>query len=110
MNKLIKFVTSRLTAQQNMKIANGIILVAVLLNLFDMIQNGFELKPLPVILTLLIAAIGCVYMFLFVRCPHCGDKLKGLKNKNSLPERCPNCNHRLDKLPRPKKEEEAAEE
>lgn len=106
MKKLIKFVTSRLTAHQNMKIANGIVLVAVLLNLIDMMQNGFALKLLPVVITLAIAAIGCVWMILFVRCPHCGDKLKGLKNKNTLPERCPNCHHRLDKLPRPKKEEE----
>lgn len=107
MKKLIHFVTTHFTAKQNMTIANGLLCIAVVINMIDMLQNGFELRLAPVLITLGIAAIGAVYLFVFVRCPHCGDKLKGLKNKSSLPDRCPNCNRRLDKLPRPKKEEDS---
>ena len=50
------------------------------------------------ITSVILVIIGGVYQMLFVRCPHCGDKLKGHKNK--LPDRCPECNGYLDQLPK----------
>ena len=100
MNKLIDFVTSKLTAQQNHNIANGLMIAGVVINLVDIMQNGYVIKLGPVLLAVALVGIGFVYQLLFVRCSHCGDKLKGLKNKTKLPERCPNCGKRLDMLPK----------
>ena len=100
MNKIVDFVTSKLTAQQNQTIANVLMFTGIAINLFDMMQNGFTLKFLPILLAVIFVAIGYAYQLIFVRCPHCGDKLKGHKNKAKLPERCPNCNKRLDMLPK----------
>ena len=99
MNKVIDFVTSRLTAQQNQMISNVLMITGVIINLFDMMQNGLTLKLVPVLLAVVFVGIGYAYQLIFVRCPHCGDKLKGHKNKLKLPEHCPNCNQRLDTLP-----------
>lgn len=100
MNKLIEFVTSKLTAQQNQTVANALMIIGILINLYDLMQNGFTLKLVPVLLAVFFVAIGYIYQLLFVRCPHCGDNLKGYKHKTKLPERCPNCNGRLDRLPK----------
>ena len=100
MNKLIDFVTSKLTALQNHNIANVLMIAGVVINLFDIMQNGYVIKLGPVLLAVALVGIGFVYQLLFVRCSHCGDKLKGLKNKTKLPERCPNCGKRLDMLPK----------
>ena len=105
MKKLIKFVTSKLTAKQNMTIANVIMLAGILVNLIDMMQNGFQLKWLPVTIAVVLVGLGAAWLYIFVRCPHCGDKLKGLKAKTKLPERCPECNGRLDRLPKKAEEE-----
>lgn len=98
MNKLKETLTTKFTAKQNNNIANGLMCAGVVLNLLDMLQNGFELKLAPVIISIGLVTIGAVYQAIFVVCPHCGDKLKGQKNK--LPERCPNCHKRLDTLPK----------
>ena len=100
MKKISDFISSKLTAQQNQTIANAVMFTGLLINLLDMMQNGFTLKPLPIILAVALVGIGYVYQLLFVRCPHCGDKLKGYKNKAKLPDRCPNCNKPLDMLPK----------
>ncbi len=100
MNKLIHFVTSRLTAQQNQNIANIVMVAGVLINLWDIMQNGYVIKLGPTLLAVGLVVVGALYQFLFVRCSHCGNKLKGLKTKTRLPERCPACNGRLDRLPK----------
>lgn len=105
MEKLIKFVTSKLTAQQNQNIANGLMIVGVLINFWDIMQNGLEMKLVPILLAVFLVGVGYAYQVLFVRCSHCGDKLKGLKNKLKLPERCPECGKRLNTLPKKKVEE-----
>lgn len=105
MNKLIKFVNSKLTAQQSQTIANVVMCLGVVINLLDMLQNGLELKWGPALLAIGLVLIGYIYQLIFVRCPHCGDTLKGHKNKTKLPERCPNCKGRLDKLPKKPKAE-----
>lgn len=100
MNKIIDFVTSKLTVQQNHTIANVLMIAGVVVNLIDIMQNGYVIKLGPVLLAVALVAIGYIYQLLFVHCPHCGDKLKGLKNKTKLPERCPNCGKRLNMLPK----------
>lgn len=100
MEKLIKFVTSRLTAQQNQTIAVVTMFIGVMIDFWSIMQYGLEMKLVPVLLSVLLVGIGYAYQILFVRCSHCGDKLKGLKNKTKLPERCPNCNKRLNTLPK----------
>lgn len=100
MNKLTKFVTSHLTAQQNQNIANLLMGAGVAVSLIDMVVNGMTLRLVPVIVAVGLAGIGYAYQLLFVRCSHCGDKLKGLKAKAKLPDRCPECNGRLDRLPK----------
>lgn len=102
MNKLVEFVHSKLTAQQNQLIANVVMIVGVGFNLADMMQNGIALRLVPTVVSIALVVIGYLYQLLFVSCPYCGDKLKGHKNKMKLPERCPNCNERLDKLPKKK--------
>ena len=87
----------KLTAKQNMTVANVLMGTGVVINLIDMIQNPTQIKPVPVIIAVVLVAIGAVWAYVFVKCPHCGDKLKGCRNK--MPERCPVCNGRLDKLP-----------
>lgn len=99
MKKLIDFVTSRLTAQQNQMIANVLMFIGVAIDLYDMMQNGFAMNLLPILLAIGFVGIGFAYQQLFVRCPHCGDKLKGHKHSAKLPDRCPNCNQKLDTLP-----------
>lgn len=100
MKKLVDFVTSKLTAQQNQTIANVLMIIGVMINLLDMMQNGFTMKWGPVVAAVAFVVVGYLYQRLFVKCPHCDDKLKGHKNKMKLPNRCPNCNKRLDKLPK----------
>lgn len=100
MNRIREFINAKLTAQQNQNIANVVMFTGVLINLWDIMQNGLEIKLVPILLAVVLVGVGAVYQWLFVRCPHCGDKLKGLKNKTKLPERCPNCNGRLDRLPK----------
>lgn len=104
MNKLVDFVTTRIPAQRNQLIANVLMIIGVMINLIDMVQNGMTMKWGPVVAAVAFVLVGFFYQLLFVKCPHCGDKLKGHKTKMKLPDRCPNCNKRLDKLPKKKAE------
>lgn len=88
----------KLTAKQNQTLANFVMGAGVVYNLIDMWSGGIELRLVPTLISVALVAAGAVYSALCVKCPHCGDKLKGLKNK--LPERCPTCNGRLDQLPK----------
>lgn len=96
--KLRAYLTSKYTTKQNNTFANGIMIVGVIINTIEILQNptGFN-WPLN-LLAIALVAIGATYQALFVRCPHCGDKLKGHKNK--LPDRCPECNGKLYELPK----------
>ena len=87
----------KLTPKTHMLIANLLMGGGVAYNLIDMVVNGMELKWIPTIIAVVLVAAGAVWRYTLVKCPHCGDKFKGIHNK--LPERCPTCNERLDKLP-----------
>ena len=87
----------KLTPKVHMLIANLLMGGGVVYNLVDMIVKGMSLRLVPTIISVVLVAAGAVWRYTLVKCPHCGDKFKGIHNK--LPERCPVCNERLDKLP-----------
>ena len=87
----------KMTAKQHNTLANILMGAGVVINLIDMMQNFKIVNPIPLIISIVLVAGGAVYSYLLVRCPHCGDKLKGCRNH--FPERCPVCGKPLDKLP-----------
>lgn len=87
----------KLTPKVHMTIANVLMGAGVVYNLADMVINGMTLKWVPTIIAVALVAAGAVWRYTLVKCPHCGDKFKGIHS--NLPDRCPNCNERLDKLP-----------
>lgn len=97
MNKLREFLAAKFTAKQNNTIANVVMFAGVMINTIEILNNPTTWNWGVNLTAIALVVIGGVYQAMFVRCPHCGDKLKGLKNK--LPDRCPNCGGALDKLP-----------
>ena len=87
----------KLTPKVHMTIANVLMGGAAVYCMVDMVMFGMELRLIPTIICVVAAAAGYVWRLTMVKCPHCGDKFKGIHTK--LPDRCPNCNERLDKLP-----------
>ena len=81
MNKVVDFVTSKLTAQQNQTIANVLMFTGIIINLFDIMQNGFTLNWLPILLAIGFVGVGFIYQLLFVRCPNCNQRLDVLPQK-----------------------------
>lgn len=96
--KMRTYLTSKYTAKQNNTFANGIMIAGVVINTIDFLQNPTVFISPVTIIAITLVVIGAVYQALFVRCPHCGDKLKGQKSK--LPDRCPACNGKLYELPK----------
>ena len=88
---------SKYSAKTNNKIANGIMMAGVLVNTYEILQNFTSFNWPLVAIALGLVAIGAVYQAVVVRCPVCGDKLKGKASK--MMDRCPNCNHDLDVIP-----------
>ena len=87
---LRKALLSKYSAKTNNKIANGIMFAGVLINTVEILQN-------PTSSAVALVFIGAVYQAVIVRCPVCGDKLKGKATK--MMDNCPNCNHNLDRIP-----------
>ena len=87
----------KLTPKTNMLIANLLMGAGVVYSLIDMLVFGMELRWLPTTIAVVLVGAGAAWRYTMVKCPHCGDKFKGIHN--TLPDRCPNCNGRLDKLP-----------
>ncbi len=84
--------------KQHYKIANGIMFAGVLVNTYEILSGDItSFNWSLVALAVVLVVIGAVYQALIVRCPVCGDKLKGKGSK--MMDRCPNCNHDLDKIP-----------
>ena len=107
MEKLRKNIHSTLTVQQCQTIANLLMGAGVIYNLIDMMQ-GLSLRLIPTIISVVLVGIGFAWQLLFVRCPYCDYNLKTERTKMSLPDRCPMCNGRLDKLPKKKKKKKKA--
>jgi tRNA(Ile2) C34 agmatinyltransferase TiaS len=85
------------SAKQHNRIANGIMFAGIMVNTYEVLKNLTSFNWPLVAVAVGLVAIGAVYQALFVRCPICGDKLKGKGSK--MMDRCPNCNHDLDKVP-----------
>lgn len=95
--KLRETMLAKFSAKTNNKIANGIMIAGVIINTIEILNNPTGWNWPVNILAIGLVAIGAVYQALIVRCPICGDKLKGKATK--MMDRCPNCNHDLDKIP-----------
>lgn len=87
----------KLTPKVHMTIANVLMGGGVVYNLIDMVVKGMDIRLWPTVISVVLVAAGAVWRYTLVKCPHCGDKFKGIHTK--LPDRCPTCNERLDKLP-----------
>lgn len=94
---LRKILLHKYSAKQHNRIANGIMFAGVLVNTYEILNNFTSFNWPLVALAVGLVVIGAVYQALIVRCPICGDKLKGKGSK--MMDRCPNCNHDLDKVP-----------
>ena len=92
-NKLL----SKYSAKQHNKVANGVMFAGVIINTIEILQNPLSFNWTVSIISVILVVVGALYQGLIVRCPVCGDKLKGKATK--MMDRCPNCNHDLDKIP-----------
>lgn len=88
---------SKYSAKQHNKIANAIMFVGVIINTMEILQNPIGFNWPVAIVAIVLVVFGAIYQALIVRCPVCGDKLKGKAAK--MMDNCPNCNHDLDKIP-----------
>ena len=95
-DNLRKTLLSKYSAKQHNKVANIVMFAGVIINTIDILQNPLGFRWHIIISSALLVIIGAVYQALIVRCPVCGDKLKGKATK--MMDRCPNCNHDLNKL------------
>ena len=94
---LRKILLHKYSAKQHNRIANGIMFAGVIVNTYEILNDFTSFNWPLVALAVGLVIIGAVYQALIVRCPVCGDKLKGKGSK--MMDRCPNCNHDLDKIP-----------
>jgi tRNA(Ile2) C34 agmatinyltransferase TiaS len=95
--QLREMLLRKYSPKQHNRIANGIMFAGVLVNTYEILNNFTSFNWPLVALAVGLVVIGAVYQALIVRCPVCGDKLKGKGSK--MMDRCPNCNHDLDKVP-----------
>lgn len=95
--KLRDTMLSRFSAKQNNKFANIIMMAGVLVNTYEILTNFTSFNLPLTIIAIGLVVIGAVYQAIVVRCPVCGDKLKGKAAK--MMDHCPNCNHDLDVIP-----------
>jgi len=94
--KLRKTLLSKYSPKQHNKVANLVMFAGVIINTIDMLKNPTVFNWSVIVVSVLLVVLGAVYQALIVRCPVCGDKLKGKTTK--MMDRCPNCNHDLDKV------------
>ena len=95
--QLREMLLRKYSPKQHNKVANGIMFAGVLVNTYEILSGDITSFNWPLVgLAVGLVVIGAVYQALIVRCPVCGDKLKGKGSK--MMDRCPNCNHDLDKV------------
>ena len=95
---LRKKLLAKYSAKQINKVANAIMFAGVIVNTFEILQDFSSFNWPMVIGAFALVGIGAVIQALFVRCPVCGDKLKGKASK--MLDECPNCSHNLDRIPK----------
>lgn len=94
--QLREMLLRKYSPKQHNRIANGIMFAGVLVNTYEILNNFTSFNWPLVALAVGLVVIGAVYQALIVRCPVCGDKLKGKGSK--MMDHCPNCNHDLDQV------------
>ena len=82
----------KLSPKAHMYIANILMFTAVVYNLVDMVINGLDIKLVPTLVSIAVMAVGIVWRYTLVKCPHCGCKLNESK---TIPSKCPNCQETL---------------
>ena len=90
------FLYSRFSAKQINTAANIVMFAGVAINTIEILNNPGSWNWPVNISAIALVVVGAVFQAMFVRCPACGDKLKGKANK--MMDRCPNCDHDLTKL------------
>ena len=98
--KLKTFLHTKFTVKQLNTGANVVMYIGLIISTLEILNNPVPTKwnwPVTIVSVVLVV-LGTVFQALFVRCPACGDPIKGKVSK--LPERCPTCNHDLSKLHR----------
>lgn len=95
---LRKSLLSKFSVKQHNTFANVLMFAGVAINTIEILNNPTGWNWPVNIAAIALVALGAVYQALIVRCPVCGDKLKGKVSK--MMDRCPNCNHDLTKVPK----------
>ena len=88
---------SKYSAKQLNKFANAVMFLGVIINTIEILRDFTTFNWPMIIAAVALVVFGTVFQALFVRCPVCGDKLKGKASK--MMDNCPECNHDLDKIP-----------
>ena len=88
---------SKYSAKQLNKFANAVMFLGVIINTIEILRDFTTFNWPMIIAAVTLVVVGTVFQALFVRCPVCGDKLKGKASK--MMDNCPECNHDLDKIP-----------
>ena len=87
---------SKFSPKQLNTAANVVMFAGVAINTIEILNNPTGWNWPVNIAAIILVALGAVFQTLFVRCPACGDKLKGKGSK--MLDRCPNCDQDLNKL------------
>ena len=90
------FLHSKFSAKQINTAANVVMFAGVAINTIQILNNPGGWNWPVNITAIALVVVGAVFQAIFVRCPACGDKLKGKASK--MMDRCPNCDHDLNKL------------
>lgn len=96
--KIRNFLLSKFSPKQLNLGANVVMYAGLIINTIEILNNPtFSGWNWPVTITsTVLVVLGAVFQALFVRCPVCGDPIKGKVSK--MPDRCPNCDRDLSKL------------
>ena len=92
-----KKLLSKYSAKQLNKFITIVMYIGVIINTMEILRDFTTFNWPMIIVAVVLVVGGTIFQALFVRCPVCGDKLKGKTAK--MMDRCPECNHDLDKVP-----------
>lgn len=86
----------KLTLKQHVHLQTGLAIIGVVLALVGRIFTEHGKLHFTFYLAIACIVASVVLRFLFIKCPHCGDRLLGSR---VLPQYCPNCGQSLDTHP-----------
>lgn len=82
----------KLTLKQHWLIGTCIMASGLVVSTWDILTNTFDFKWWPMIVAIVLVAIGYIYHLKFVRCPECGARLP---STTKFPEKCDACGKSL---------------